>query len=236
MVQSAEKQEENSNVKLVSEVAKLQQANVHYPTSAGKDPKSTGAVQGGGTQISAFKSGKDGPSPFRTNRSSSFGHTFQSHGKATGGTGMNNAGGSSYNVHNSSTANMGSVSGQPSLALSAAKAQSANRPAGSFFTSLQSFNRSQQLLKPDPGLVVKLLNNEKDERYRYLVRHGNLHYVEADTLTLYVELKQIPNVMIIYRRPSERSSKTEKLTLDNRGLKHIPLLEGEEKLKFLNLQ
>lgn len=44
MVQSAEKQEENSNVKLVSEVAKLQQANVHYPTSAGKDPKSTGAV------------------------------------------------------------------------------------------------------------------------------------------------------------------------------------------------
>ena len=83
---------------------------------------------------------------------------------------------------------------------------------------------------------MKLLNNEKDERYRYLARHGNLHYVEADTLTLYVELKQIPNVMIIYRRPSERSSKAEKLALENRGLKHIPLLEGEEKLKFLNLQ
>ena len=44
VAQSAEKQQENSNVKLVSEVAKLQQTNVHYPTSANKDPKSTGAV------------------------------------------------------------------------------------------------------------------------------------------------------------------------------------------------
>ena len=142
--QSAEKHEENSNVKIVSEVAKLQQANVHYPTSASKDPKSTGAVnQGGSTQISAFKPVvKDGVSPFRTNRSSSFGPTFQSHGKATSGTGMNNAGGSSYNVHNVSTTNIGSGSGQQSLAQSATKASSQNRAAGNFFTSLQSFNRS----------------------------------------------------------------------------------------------
>ena len=80
------------------------------------------------------------------------------------------------------------------------------------------------------------MSNENDERYRYLVRHGNLHYVEAETFTLYVELKQIPNVMIIYRRPSERASKPDKLALEHRSLKHVPLLEGEEKLKFLNLQ
>ena len=80
------------------------------------------------------------------------------------------------------------------------------------------------------------MSNESDERYRYLVRHGNLHYVEAETYTLYVELKQIPNVMIIYRRPSERANKPDKLALENRSLKHVPLLEGEEKLKFLNLQ
>ena len=86
------------------------------------------------------------------------------------------------------------------------------------------------------GQSPSINGGERDERYRYLVRHGNLHYVEADTLTLYVELKQIPNVMIIYRRPSERCTKAEKLALENRGLKHIPLLEGEEKLKFLNLQ
>lgn len=91
------------------------------------------------------------------------------------------------------------------------------------------------LLKPEPGLVSKLLREETDERYRYLIRHGNVHFVEADSLTLYVELAQIPNVIVIYRRPSERISNAEKLSLEHRGLKHVPLLEGEEKLKQLNL-
>ena len=80
-----------------------------------------------------------------------------------------------------------------------------------------------------------MLREETDERYRYLIRHGNVHFVEADSLTLYVELAQIPNVIVIYRRPSERISNAEKLSLEHRGLKHVPLLEGEEKLKQLNL-
>ena len=42
--------------------------------------------------------------------------------------------------------------------------------------------------------------------------------------------------MIIYRRPAERDTNAEKIQLDNRALKHIPLLEGEEKIKFLHLQ
>ena len=42
--------------------------------------------------------------------------------------------------------------------------------------------------------------------------------------------------MIIYRRPAERDNNPEKMLLDSRGLKHIPLLEGEEKVKCLNLQ
>ena len=52
---------------------------------------------------------------------------------------------------------------------------------------------------------------------------------------MYVELKQIPNVIIVYRRPWERTTNAERLVLDNRGFKHIPLLEGEERLKQLNL-
>ena len=84
-------------------------------------------------------------------------------------------------------------------------------------------------------MISKLLRDETDERYRYLIRHGNVHFVEAETLTLYVELTQIPNIMVIYRRPSERSSNAEKLSLEQRGLKSVPLLEGEEKLKQLNL-
>tara|TARA_B110000285_G_C15097190_1_gene602767 strand:+ start:1282 stop:1422 length:141 start_codon:yes stop_codon:yes gene_type:complete len=42
--------------------------------------------------------------------------------------------------------------------------------------------------------------------------------------------------MIVYRRPSERDINPEKIQLDKRALKHIPLLEGEEKIKFLHLQ
>jgi hypothetical protein len=46
-----------------------------------------------------------------------------------------------------------------------------------------------KLMKPDPSLVRKLLQEEKDERYRYLVKHGLLHFVEKETMTLLVELK-----------------------------------------------
>ena len=91
------------------------------------------------------------------------------------------------------------------------------------------------LLKPDPALITNLLREEDDERYRYLVSQGKVHYVEADTLTLYVELQQMPNVIVIYRRPSERISNSDKLSLEHRGLKNVPLLEGEEKLKQLSL-
>ena len=80
------------------------------------------------------------------------------------------------------------------------------------------------------------MEQEKDERYRYLLRLGNIHHIEAETYTIYVELPQIPDIMIIYRRPSERTTNAEKIQLDNRALKHIPLLEGEEGIKFLHLQ
>jgi leucine-rich repeat-containing protein 49 len=73
-----------------------------------------------------------------------------------------------------------------------------------------------KLLKPEPSLVRKLLLEEKDERYRYLVRHGLLHYVEKDSMTLLVELKQIPHIWIVYRRPSEREANPDKMILDGR--------------------
>jgi len=53
-------------------------------------------------------------------------------------------------------------------------------------------------------MLQKLISDEKDERYRYLLRHGIVHSVEMQTNTIYVEMKQIPNVLIVYRRPLER--------------------------------
>ena len=65
--------------------------------------------------------------------------------------------------------------------------------------------------------------------------NSTLHHVEQDTWTLFVELKQIPGVIVIYRRPCERIRNFDKISLDERGFKRLPLLEGEEKLKYLNL-
>ena len=41
---------------------------------------------------------------------------------------------------------------------------------------------------------------------------------------------------MVYRKPSERSANPERLNLDKRDLSHMPLLEGEERLRLLNLQ
>ena len=49
-------------------------------------------------------------------------------------------------------------------------------------------SRSPSLLKPDQALIERMLRVESDERYKYLVQSGTIHYVEADTLTVYVEL------------------------------------------------
>lgn len=40
-------------------------------------------------------------------------------------------------------------------------------------------------------------------------------------------------IWVCYRRPAEREANMEKLNLDYMELLHMPLLEGEEKLKIL---
>ena len=53
---------------------------------------------------------------------------------------------------------------------------------------------------------------------------------------IFAELPQIPNVWVCYRRPAERDGNVERLALDSVELNHVPLLEGEEKLKMLTFQ
>lgn len=81
-----------------------------------------------------------------------------------------------------------------------------------------------------------LLANEEDERYQYLLKHGNIKKIEDEDKILYAELPQIPGVLVVYRKPSERAANPERLNLDRRDLAHLPLLEGEEKLRLLNFQ
>lgn len=84
--------------------------------------------------------------------------------------------------------------------------------------------------------IKKLTANEDDERYRYLLRHGIVRRVEEGDKIIFAELKQIPGVLVVYRKPSERNMHPDKLNLDKRELSHLPLLEGEERLKLLNLK
>ena len=81
-----------------------------------------------------------------------------------------------------------------------------------------------------------LFNSEKDERYLYFLRYGNLRRYEGKGDILYVEIPQIPKNIVIYRKPSVRNKNSEKLYLNKKDLPHIPLLEGEENLKLLSLE
>lgn len=84
--------------------------------------------------------------------------------------------------------------------------------------------------------IKKLTANEDDERYRYLLKHGIVRRVEDEDKVIFAELRQIPGVLVVYRKPSERNAHHDKLLLNKRELTHLPLLEGEERLRLLNLQ
>jgi hypothetical protein len=60
--------------------------------------------------------------------------------------------------------------------------------AGQMIGMKTGIQKCVKLIKPDPNMIRRLLGEEKDERYRYLLRHGNIVNVESETLTLYVEL------------------------------------------------
>lgn len=68
-----------------------------------------------------------------------------------------------------------------------------------------------------------------------MARNGTVEYVEPTTHTLFVELPQIPNVTIAYRRPTERARAKKAFDLSKRLLGAVPLLEGEELLEELDL-
>ena len=69
-----------------------------------------------------------------------------------------------------------------------------------------------------------------------MLNSGIVRRIEDEGKIIYAELPQIPGVLVVYRKPSERAVNPDKLNLDNRELTHMPLMEGEERLRLLNLQ
>ncbi|CAD8095545.1 unnamed protein product [Paramecium primaurelia] len=82
----------------------------------------------------------------------------------------------------------------------------------------------------------EIIQIEQDERYRYLIKNGTIKKIENGGNIIFSELQQIPGIWVCYRRPQERQANAEKLSLDWLDLSHMPLLEGEEKLKILTFQ
>lgn len=101
-------------------------------------------------------------------------------------------------------------------------------------TQPKSFDGKKKLVDNQSFHDIAL--HEKDERFRYLLKHGELKKVEKSGNIIFAELPQIQSVWVCYRRPVERESNVEKLNLDGLELSHVPLLEGEEKLKMLTFQ
>ena len=82
----------------------------------------------------------------------------------------------------------------------------------------------------------KLVTNETDERYQYLLKRAIIRRVENDDKIIFAELPGLPGVLVVYRKPSERNTNPERLNLDRRELSQMPLLEGEERPRLLNYQ
>ena len=53
-------------------------------------------------------------------------------------------------------------------------------------------------------LIIEVLLKENDERYRYLIKNGNIRLILNRGKVIFVELPQIPRIWILYRRPIER--------------------------------
>lgn len=90
-----------------------------------------------------------------------------------------------------------------------------------------------KISKPTLDALSKL---DKDKRYVYFLTNGVLRRFEGEGEVLYIEIPQIPNNIVVYRRPMNRNRNKEKLHLNKKSLPHIPLFEGEESLKFLSLE
>lgn len=44
-----------------------------------------------------------------------------------------------------------------------------------------SGNKASKFIKPDQAVIQKLINEEKDDRYRYLLRQGVVYGVDLET-------------------------------------------------------
>ena len=71
---------------------------------------------------------------------------------------------------------------------------------------------------------------------------ASMDHIATDSITsskdhvIFAESPVAPGVPVVYRPPEERAANPDRLNLDRRHLTVFPILEGEERLRLLNLQ
>ena len=76
---------------------------------------------------------------------------------------------------------------------------------------LQTLQGPVLLPQTQVSLIKLTLAAEEDERYRYLLTNGIVRRVEEENKIIFAELPQIPGVLVVYRKPSERAANPERL-------------------------
>ena len=84
--------------------------------------------------------------------------------------------------------------------------------------------------------IENVIKSYKDERFLFFMKYGILRRYEGECDIIYIELPQIPQKLVIYRRPQYRMKSIDRLSLGKKDLPHIPLFEGEDHLKYLSLE
>lgn len=64
----------------------------------------------------------------------------------------------------------------------------------------------------NPG-PTESIDDEEDERYKYLMTHGIVRKMDGNDNIIFAELMRIPGAIVVYRKPSERARNPDKLIL-----------------------
>ena len=71
---------------------------------------------------------------------------------------------------------------------------------------------------------------------RHPLEQSNSDMTITSDRVIFAESPMAPGVPVVYRLPEERAANPDRLNLDRRHLTMCPILEGEDRLRLLNLQ
>lgn len=103
------------------------------------------------------------------------------------------------------------------------------------FTGAQSVHWGREERLP-PGVVTKCRLSRSKRRPPLDTTSSSTEPTHTKDHVIFTESTVAPGVPVVYRPPEERAMNPDRLNLDRRHLMVCPILEGEDRLRLLNLQ